>query len=227
MELDSQKIRSELFESKAKWENSKPEWEKMQLEIKERREKFSNIAKISIFAGLVLVLSLLSMSAVFLQIPEAKLEQYLSYIIYSSWGLPLLVWLRFSSSPILSKNNSLVQLKNSISSNEAKLTLFEEILSKPLPIFDGRTKSKELINLQSEWLDFVDKNSPRPDENFKTATHPKSPPKHLFEGPPRTPSIGLTGQKDEHGREWIEYPPGSDKWHFRDIRGSQWTRWRD
>jgi len=76
-------------------------------------------------------------------------------------------------------------------------------------------------------LDFVDKNSPQPNEYSVASAQSPSPPKHPFEGPPRSPSVALTGQMDEHGREWIEYPPGSDRWHYRQIRGGEWTQWRD
>jgi hypothetical protein len=228
-DLESQRnqTQSNLIDLQAKWEQSQPEWEEKQIEIGERKAKLSKTAKYSILSGAGLAILLLSLSALFLRIPEAQLEEYVSYILYASWGFPLLMWYYYRSSPILSKNNPLVLLRDSIASGKIKLAELDQMLSTPMPNFDGRTTSDEMTHLLSERWVFVDKNSPQPDEYSAASAQPLSPPTHPFEGPPRTPSVTLKGQVDEHGREWIEYPPGSDRWHYRQMRGGEWTQWRD
>ena len=127
----------------------------------------------------------------------------------------------------MSKKYPLVILRNSISSCEIRLAELDQILSSPAPNFDGKKTSAELTQLKSEWLSFVDKNSPKSEEYAAASTPPSSAPKHLFDGPPRTPSVSLKGQIDENGREWIEYPPGSDRWHYRLMSRGEWMQWRD
>lgn len=218
--------RENIVDSQAKWEKSQPEWEEKQTEIESRRAKLSQTAKNSILLGIGLGVLLLSLNALLIRLPEAELQQYFSYILYGSWAFPLLMWLNFSANPVIPRDDPLILLRDSIGSEEARLVELDDKLSDPPPNIDGRTTAAELIQLKAEWLGFVDKNSPRPDEAFETSLQPESPPPHPIEGPPGGPSTALTGQVDEHGREWIEYPPGSDRWHYRQTRGGGWTRWR-
>tara|TARA_B100001175_G_C19506796_1_gene641350 strand:- start:2167 stop:3354 length:1188 start_codon:yes stop_codon:yes gene_type:complete len=226
-EMQRNQNQSNLINLNAKWEQSQPEWEMKKIKIRERKTKLSSTAKYSILSGAGLVILILSLSAVYLRIPESQLEDYVSYVFYASWIPPIFMWLQFSSSPILSKKDPLVILRNSISSCEIRLAELDQILSSPAPNFDGKKTSAELTQLKSEWLSFVDKNSPKSEEYAAASTPPSSAPKHLFEGPPRTPSVSLKGQIDENGREWIEYPPGSDRWHYRLMSRGEWMQWRD
>ena len=228
IEMQRNKTQSNLIDFEAEWEQSQPEWEKKQIEISERKAKLSTTAKYSILTGVGLTIPgiLLSLSGLPIA-SEAHLEDYVSYVLFASFIPPILMWLQFSSSPILSKSDPLVILSNSISSYEIRLAELDQKLSSPVPNFDGLKTSAELTQLKSEWLNFVDRNSPQKNEYVSEIAKPVAPPINSFEGPPRSPSISLNGQMDENNKEWIEYPSGSDRWHYRFGKGTEWTLWRD
>jgi len=221
-----EQTQTNIVDLQAKWEGARPEWEEKQAEIEVRKGKLSQTAKFSILSGVGLAIALISLSALFLRVPEAELETYVSYILYASWGYPLLMWLNLSANPIIPKNDPLILLRDSIASQEIQLSELDEMLADSPPAFDDRSTSAELTQLKVEWLDFVDKNSPRPNEFFEDPLKAATSTSKFTAGPPRVPAASLSGDEVGEGQEWIEYPPTSDRWFYRQSKGEDWIRWR-
>ena len=128
IEAEMAEIESTLSDSRSAWVPREDEWNEKQQEIGAMRRSFSRLAIISVVSGAALGGSILLASALRLNIPEEDLQRYFSLVLYGSWSLPLVIWLRLKSNPILPKDHHLTILRDDISSMEDELSRLDSRL---------------------------------------------------------------------------------------------------
>jgi len=120
LEIDLNKFREDF-------ELIRSEWESLIEKDKQTTHFLKKIFMLPISIGMLFGILLVLISALFIKIPGDNLEDYLSYILYISWAIPILFWLKFSL--VIKSDDPKVKLNNSIQTIEAKLVNLNKLIN--------------------------------------------------------------------------------------------------
>jgi len=104
------------------WEFVEEEWHMLQEKITLSIKNLKIMCISCISSGILLGLILLLVSAIWIEIPEPDLEKYLAYLLYISWIIPLILWVKSQNNLSVKSDNPILKVKNSKEGTRNKLT---------------------------------------------------------------------------------------------------------
>ena len=218
----------ELTALTEEWDNSQDEWASLNQKNDLRRQKNKSTYNLFLLVSVFSVAVCYITTAMVLGMNNQEITQYCSITCVIAWVYPIGLGIVSALNPILPPNHRLCVLQQQIFTLKKELEKLEFEFKDIPERFDGLTNSADLEELRTYWLDYVDHHSPNELDVFennedvfeRAPTTPKGPPI------PK-PNRNISGEFDDEGYEWIEYPSDSGNWFYREENNAEWQIWRD
>ena len=158
---DREEALNDFEKTSEKWDASQSDWDEKEAEIEDRKVSLQKTAKIAIPAGLVLACLILVINSLGIAISTNQSKDIFNLVLYISWAIPLLQFLKYLGNPVIPSDDPLRILRDSLPAKESLISKMDSKLLNLVPLkFEGRDTVSELEILLAERLKFVDKHSP-------------------------------------------------------------------